>query len=238
MDIQPVRRVRAHEQVVRQLENLISSGELQAGDRLPSERELAGRFQVSRVTVRQALSVLEAMGLIESRIGHGTFARTDVSLSVTNLASALRLARGSLTEQLELRRLIEPQVASLAAERSTDEDCDELLRHISAQEASFAGNEPFVEEDSAFHLAIARATNNTLVVKMVNGIQELLRESHEDSLRAPGGMELSLEGHMRIYEAIRGHRAEAAYDAMLEHILDVERLALQFVARAEEEARG
>ncbi len=95
---------------------------------------------------------------------------------------------------------------------------------------------PFVEEDGAFHLAIARATKNTLLVKMVEGIQELLRESHEHSMRAPGGMQLSLEGHRRVYRAIRGHEAQAAYDAILAHILDVERLILQLLARNEVEA--
>ena len=237
VDIQPVQRIRAHEEVVSQLRALMERGVLRTGDRLPSERELAKRFGVSRVTVRQALSVLQAMGLIESRIGNGTFARAGhKALSVTDLASALRMAQGNLTEQLELRRLIEPQVACLAAERATDADLDELLRYISLQEARLAEGVPFVEEDSAFHRAIARATKNTLLVKMVEGIQELLRESHEHSMRAPGGMQLSLEGHTRVYQAIRGHEAQAAYEAMLAHILDVERLILQLLAQNEAEA--
>jgi GntR family transcriptional regulator, transcriptional repressor for pyruvate dehydrogenase complex len=161
---------------------------LRTGDRLPSERELAKQFGVSRVTVRQALSVLQAMGLIESRIGNRTFARAGhKALSVTDLASALRVAQENLTEQLELRRLIEPQVACLAAERATDADLDDLLRYISLQEARLSQGVPFVEEDGAFHLAIAQATKNSLLVKMVEGIQELLQESHEHSMRASGG---------------------------------------------------
>ena len=237
IDIQPVQRIRAHEEVVRQLRALMEREVLRTGDRLPSERELAKQFGVSRVTVRQALSVLQAMGLIESRIGNGTFARAGhKALSVTDLASALRVAQGNLTEQLELRRLIEPQVACLAAERATDADLDDLLRYISLQEARLSQGVPFVEEDGAFHLAIAHATKNILLVKMVEGIQELLRESHEHSMRASGGMQLSLEGHTRVYRAIRDHEAQAAYDAMLAHILDVERLILQLLARNEAEA--
>lgn len=232
IDIEPVQRTRAHEEVVRQLEDLMRRGVLGAGDRLPSERELAKQFRVSRATVRQALSVLQAMGLIESRIGDGTFARAGLAtLSVTDLASALRMARGTLTEQLELRRLIEPQVASLAAERATGEDIEDLLRNISLQEARFSEGVTFIEEDSAFHLAIARATKNALLVKMVEGIQELLQESHEHSARADGGMQLSLEGHHRVYQAMRAHDAQAAYDAMLAHVLDVERLVLQLIAQ-------
>ena len=192
IDIQPVQRIRAHEEVVRQLRALMEREVLRTGDRLPSERELAKQFGVSRVTVRQALSVLQAMGLIESRIGNGTFARAGhKALSVTDLASALRVAQGNLTEQLELRRIIEPQVACLAAERATDADLDDPLRYISLQEARLSEGVPFVEEDGAFHLAIAQATKNSLLVKMVEGIQELLWESHEHSLRVPGGMQLS-----------------------------------------------
>ena len=188
IDIQPVQRIRAHEEVVRQLRALMEREVLRTGDRLPSERELAKQFGVSRVTVRQALSVLQAMGLIESRIGNGTFARAGhKALSVTDLAPALRVAQGNLTEQLELRRLIEPQVACLAAERATAADLDDLLRYISLQEARLAQGVPFVEEDGAFHLAIAQATKNSLLVKMVEGIQELLQESHEHSMRASGG---------------------------------------------------
>jgi GntR family transcriptional regulator, transcriptional repressor for pyruvate dehydrogenase complex len=237
IDIQPIRHIRAHEEVVRQLRALMEREVLRTGDRLPSERELAKQFGVSRVTVRQALSVLQAMGLIESRIGNGTFARAGhKALSVTDLASALRTVQGNLTEQLELRKLIEPQVAWLAAERATDADLDELLRYISLQEARLSEGVPFVEEDGAFHLAIAQATKNSLLVKMVEGIQELLRESHEHSMRASGGMQLSLEGHTRVYRAIRDHEAQAAYDAMLAHILDVERLILQLLARNEADA--
>lgn len=234
MKIKPVRRVRAHEEVVRQLESLMQSGELSAGDRLPTERDLAEQFQVSRATVRQALSVLQAMGLIESRVGNGTFARAgDTALTITDLASALRMAQGALTEQLELRRLIEPQVALLAAERAVDKDLVEMRRCISLQEARLLEGTPFIEEDSAFHLAIAHSTKNTLLVKMIEGIHELLRESRERSLSTTTSMQRSLEGHRRLYQAIESGDRQAAYDAMLTHVLDVEGLALQLLARTE-----
>lgn len=234
IDVQPVVRTRAHEEVARQLEALMRKGTLRVGDRLPSERALATQFRVSRATIRQALSVLQAVGLVESRIGEGTFARArSAVLSVTDLAAALRMAHGTLTEQLELRRLIEPQVASLAAERATDDDLAELRDYISLQENRLAEGNPFIEEDSAFHLTVARATKNTLLVKMVEGIHELLHESRQHSLRASGGMQLSLAGHHRLYEAIRSHDSQAASAAMAAHLMDVERLTLQWVAQQE-----
>lgn len=182
--------------------------------------------------------MLQAMGLVESRVGDGTFARAAPPvLAVTDLATALRMAQGTLADQLELRRLLEPLVASLAAERATDGDIDELSHYLSLQEARLAERVPFVEEDSAFHLAVARATKNALLVKMVEGIHELLRDSREYSLRTPGGMHRSLAGHRRLSAAIGDHDSQAAYDAMTAHILDVERLSLQSVAEAEADGR-
>ena len=235
VDIRPIRRARARDEIVDQLRVLMKRGALRPGDRLPSERDLATRFGVSRATVSQALSVLQATGLVESRTGEGTFARADKGdMNVTDLASALRMARGTLTEQLELRRLLEPQVAFLAAERADADDVDSLRRYLAAQESHLAEGRPFIDEDDAFHFTIARATKNTLLIKMVEGIHSLLRDSREHSLLATGGAKLALEGHRRVYEAIRRSRPEAAHEAMTAHILDVERLVLELLVQREE----
>lgn len=231
MDIRPVARTRAHEEVARQLQDLMQRGVLRPGDRLPSERELSARFAVSRATIRQALEVLDHNGLIDRRIGEGTFARADSSAaSVTGLVTALRMARGTLTDQLELRRLLEPQVARLAAQRADAGDIELLRQCLDRQQECLDRGIPFVDDDSAFHLAIARAATNDLLAKMVEGIHELLRDSREQSLHAPGGMQQSLEGHHRILEAISRHDEEAAYESMQAHLLDVQRLSLETVA--------
>lgn len=231
LDIRPVARTRAHEEVARQLRDLMKDGTLRPGDRLPSERELSARFVVSRATIRQALEVLDHNGLIERRMGEGTFARADsATASVTTLVTALRLAEGTLADQLELRLLFEPQVARLAAQRARSADLDVLRQAVSRQEEQLARGTPFVDDDSAFHLAIARAATNDLLAKMVEGIHELLRDSRERSLHAPDGMQQSLDGHHRILDAICRHDEEGAYEAMHGHLLDVQRLSLQSVA--------
>lgn len=227
--IEPVTRTRAHEEVAGQLRELLQRGAIRAGDRLPPERDLAQRFHVSRATIRQALSALHSSGLVESRVGEGTFVLSAGS-GVPQLATVLRTANASLAEQLGLRRLIEPQVAQLAGEHAQEYDLDELAQYVSLQQARLREGVPFVDEDSAFHLAIARATKNTLLVKMVEGVHELLRDSREHSLRAAGGMRRSLEGHQHILDAIRDHNGPAAYDAMLAHIRDVERLSFRQLA--------
>lgn len=229
--IQPVSRTRAHEDVARQLQELIRRGVLRGGQRLPPERELAGRFGVSRATLRQALSELRANGLVDSRVGEGTFVRPDAGEGGTDVAAALRMARASLAEQLGLRRLVEPQVAQLAAEHAQQHDVDTLDHYVALQGRRMADGLSFVDEDSAFHLAIARATDNALLATMVEGIHELLRESREHSQRAPGGMQRSLQGHHAILDAIRRGDSQAAYDAMLGHIQDVESLSLSNLDR-------
>lgn len=221
--LRPVRKTRAYEEIVRQLQSLIAQGRLKSGDRLSTERELAQQFGVSRVTVRQALSVLQAMGLVESRIGNGTFARTQVA-EVTVLASMLNLPRSNLVDQLELRRLIEPEVARLAAERATHAQIAQMSRSIELQVKKLDKGVSFVEEDSALHLTIARSTQNALLVRMIESIHELLRGSREASLRERQTMERSLAGHRKIVDAIARHDAPAARKAMLNHVLDVEQM--------------
>ncbi len=219
--LRPIRKTRAYEEIVRQLQSLIAQGQLKPGDRLMTERELAQEFGVSRVTVRQALSVLQAMGLVESRIGNGTFARTRVP-TVTVLASMLNPPKSTLLDQLELRRLIEPEVARLAADRASPSHLREMAGFIELQRERLKQGRPFVEEDSAFHLAIARSSGNDLLVRMMESIHELLRESREQSLRTKDAMERSLAGHRRIIDAVRRHDPKAAQRAMLRHVLEVE----------------
>lgn len=222
--IRRVARVRAHEDVARQLRGLIARGMFRPGERLPPERELAHRFGVSRTTLRHALSDLHRAGLIESRVGAGTFVRA-VDPGGADMAAALRTVHAGLDDQLGLRRLIEPAVAQLAAEHALQSDLIHLERCVAAQRDRAARGVPFVDEDSAFHLAIARATGNVLLGTMVEGIHELLRDSRERSLRAPGGLARSLRGHEAILDAIRHRDGPGARDAMLAHIHDVERLA-------------
>lgn len=237
--LQRIRRTRAYEEIVRQLQSLIAEGHLKPGDRLMTERDLAEQFGVSRVTVRQALSVLQAMGLIESRIGNGTFARKSEAAVVTVLAPVLNPPHSGLLEQLELRRLIEPEVARLAAERATPAQIQDMAHFIELQEQMLSIGRPFVDEDSAFHLAIARGAGNDLVFRMMAGIHDLLRDTRENSLKSNEAMIHALERHREILEAIERGDAKAAHQATLRHVRDVEAriLSIHPTARSDESKR-
>ena len=131
----PVKKVRVYEEIVSKIKNMISQGKLKSGDQLPTERELSEVFKVSRSSVREALRTLESQNFLESRQGDGTYiARQPVETLVQPLASAILTEKDALSELFEMRHLIEPQLAFLAAERATSEEIVEMEKILSIQE--------------------------------------------------------------------------------------------------------
>jgi GntR family transcriptional regulator, transcriptional repressor for pyruvate dehydrogenase complex len=215
----PVRRSRLYEGIVDQLQALIAEGRLKPGDQLPPERVLAETFQVSRTSVREALRALELRGLIEGRQGGGTFVR---SVSVEELArpmaAALLAGKREVAELFELREMIEPAIARKAAERARPEHLAELERILEQQRAKVARGEPYPDEDAAFHYTVAVAADNAALLRLVNVIMDLLRESRSTYLQSGDRPRRSLEGHRRLLEALRAHDPGRAERIMREHI--------------------
>src|SRR5215475_10006899 len=155
LEIRHVRKTRVYHEIVDQIKDLISKGRIKPGDRLPPERELAELFKASRNSVRDAIRVLEQMGLIESRQGDGTYVR---SVSPEELAEPLALmllqSRTQMRELWEVRRVLEPALAEFAASRITDEELDELETILEAQRRKVEAGYIPLEEDTAFHYGI------------------------------------------------------------------------------------
>jgi len=223
----PVRRTRVYEEVVAQIQRLIADGRLRAGDRLPPERELAERFDVSRTSVRDAIRVLEFVGLVEPRQGEGTVVR-DLSPEalVTPVASLLARHRSLLADLMDVRKMIEPGLAARAALHAREEDLEKLTQIVTRQRERVASGESAIEADSEFHYAIATAANNRVVLRVVDVLMGLLKESRERSLQVAGRPERSLAGHQRILQAIRRHDAQAAEGAMRRHLEEIETVVL------------
>jgi GntR family transcriptional regulator, transcriptional repressor for pyruvate dehydrogenase complex len=220
--IEPVKRSRIYEHIVQQIRTLISDGSWRPGDQIPPERELAERFQVSRTSVREALRALEIQGVIESRQGGGTFVRSaDPDVLIPPLAAAILRGQRELVEVLEVRELIEPGVARYAAQRATPELVAELEHILDRQRRCIDDGQPFVDEDTAFHYALARAADNRILLNLHNVILELLRESRQTYLHVPDRPQLSVRGHEGILAAIKAHDGERAYAASLAHITEV-----------------
>ena len=221
--LRAIKKTRIHEEVVTQVRTLIRQGRLKAGDQLPSERELAETFKVSRTSVREALRALEAQGLIVSRTGMGNFvADLPIESLVAPLAKLLIQEKDALADIFEMRRLIEPRIASLAAERATHGEIERMKGILETQSEAVSRGETGVEADAELHFAIGQATHNQALEKLVSGLMEITSESREESLQTSPRREASIESHKRIVSAIDRHDRIAAQKAMLRHIEQVE----------------
>lgn len=228
-DFETVRRDKVYEGVAKQIERLILK-KLQPGDKLPSERELAETLGVSRSSIRDAIRSLELMGMVEPRQGAGTIVREISSESLGNpLANALKRKEELIGELLDFRKMLEPQLAARAATRVSAEEISEMEEILERQEKKLRAGENTVGEDSEFHYAIALASGNSVVLKVLDTLMDLLRDSRERSLQVEGRQQKSLVGHRRILSAIKRHDSDAAKAAMRRHIEDVEEIVQKLV---------
>jgi GntR family transcriptional repressor for pyruvate dehydrogenase complex len=223
-----VRKVRRYEQVAEQIRRLISSGALKPGDLLPPERELAAKLGVGRSSIRDAVRTLEVMGILEPRQGHGTVVR-DLSADalVVPLSLVLTRKRELVTELLDVRRMIEPGLAARAAKNATAEEIAKMGEILERHEAKLRRGEQAIDEDSDFHYAMALASRNSVVLRVLDVLMDLLRESRSRSLQVPGRPKRSFEGHRRILRAIQRHDARAAEAAVRQHLGEIEEVVMR-----------
>ena len=225
-DFEVVRRNKVYEEVAKQIERLILK-KLQPGDKLPSERELAETLRVSRSSIRDAIRGLELMGLVEPRQGAGTIVREISAESVVNpFADALKRRQELVSELLDFRRMLEPPLAARAATHASPEEISEMEEILVRQQEKQAEGDAAVAEDTEFHYSVALASGNSVVLKVLDILMDLLRDTRARSLQVEGRAQKSLTGHKRILAAIKRHDAEAARDAMRRHIEDVEEIVL------------
>jgi GntR family transcriptional regulator, transcriptional repressor for pyruvate dehydrogenase complex len=219
-----VRRNKVYEEVARQIERLILK-RLKPGDKLPAERELAAILKVSRGSIRDAIRSLELVGLVEPRQGTGTIVR-DRRGESNPFASALKRRKEAVSELLEFRKMLEPPLAARAAVHASAEEIAELQAILNRQEQKQNQGKLAVAEDAEFHYNVALASGNSVVLKVIDIVMDLLRETRIRSLQVDGRAQKSFEGHCRILEAIQRRDSEAAETAMLQHIENVEQIVL------------
>ncbi len=229
----PIRPKKLSEEIVSQIKDLIGNGELKPGQRIPSERELAAFLGVSRPSVREAIMVLEAMGFLESRQGGGTYVRSLTEMSMADpLASMVERRDPRMLHALtEVRMGLETWSAYLAAKRAEDSEIARMREFydVMVEQAEGGGWDP--EIDAQFHLTITAATHNTLPVHVLDTIQSLFQTTIMVALgefySKEGYVELLLNHHREILEAIEAHNPELARERMMEHLTLVEeKLAL------------
>ena len=218
----PVSGGRISEEIVDQVKLAIRSGRLGLGDRLPSERDLADRFGVSRVSVRDALRILETNGLIEIRVGArgGAFVTAPPSTLVgEGIANMLIMSVASPTDVTEARLLFETAIISLVCERATEEDLDLLGSICEEQKRALVGGEYAVELSARFHVALASATHNPAIELLIESFRGPLLMSLERAKEvAPAMGRAGVREHVALVAAIRDRDPDRARDIMGRHL--------------------
>ena len=223
MTVNTTRGRRLYEDIVQRFRLLIREGALKPGERLPSERVLAEQLQVSRSSVREAIRSLELQGLVVSKRGSGTFINTDnLEAMVALIASTLTSGSDTLKHIFEMRHMLEPQIAGVAAQRATEQEVSDLESILEQQVQEIANGGTGVDADTAFHFALASATHNSALVKVVSAVEDILRRSRDRSLQEPGRPQRSLASHREILRMIRAGDADGARSAMEYHLTSVE----------------
>jgi GntR family transcriptional repressor for pyruvate dehydrogenase complex len=227
----PIKTQRVYMQIVDQILDMLRKGEFHPGSQLPPERDLSEQLKVSRASLREALSALQLLGLIETRSGQGTFVsnkadstllRLDASLVYQDLESPFAI--------LQARKAVEPSIAALAARQRSSETLQRLkeIQHLAESDSLGLSS----EVDRRFHLAIAEATQNPVLVHMMSVVYELMGQRlwlllRDATAAAPGKLHQYAEHHRAIYEAIARQDEAAAATRMQEHLENVERFMIE-----------
>lgn len=217
-----VRTARASQDIVQQIKTHIFDGKLAPGDRLPTEKELAEQFGLSRITVRDALRVLESQGLISIKVGAGggAFVTDPATQSANELVTdLLRLQRATTHELVEARIVIETAIVTFAAERATPDDLAAMQEAINAARAArTTGKTHFTLYSVDFHVALAKAAKNQVLEFTVDSFRTLFYETLEKLMPNDLMAQRAIEDHQSLLDAIAAHDAKRAREIMREHL--------------------
>lgn len=230
MKFKEIKRKRIYEEVLVQLQEYLLNGDVVPGQKLPSERELAQMFNVNRVSVREALTVLETNGLVERKIGEGTFSLGPTNFEATSLIKAITNKERQVREPIQVRRVIEPQLARLAAQNISEEQLANLRDILRRQEERLKEGKDIIDLDTEFHYAIARATDNSIFVGLLEALNNSLVDTRVTSNMAHGGGERGYAAHKTIFSALEKRDPDMAEEAMFNHVMGVERMMLHYFA--------
>lgn len=226
----PIGRESLTQEVAERIQQSIVSGRLRAGDRLPSQRELAGNLGVSPTVVREALKTLAERGLLETRAGVGTFVLGPSHDSVAqSLALQCELCDVSFEQLYEIRKLFEVPMAGLAAQRAKPQHIERLAEVFQQLKASREDVNAHIAADFELHLTLADATDNPLFRMLTFSLMEILQRNRAFVfLAAPNSWSRSLREHAQLCECVRSGDANGARRIMLEHLQRSERDSIRY----------
>jgi GntR family transcriptional regulator, transcriptional repressor for pyruvate dehydrogenase complex len=233
----PVIRTTLTADIYRKLVGQIIRGVWRPGERIPAERQLGQQLGVGRASLREALKALEIMGMIETRLGDGTYVcKRSEFLSRPLLWAITSSSETDVHELVEARRLIETEMAGLAAERATAEDMKLIGTHLDNMERSRESVGEFLQSDIEFHMAVGQAAHNSILLNALLLIRNLLQDWISSSLQTEGVAEKALEHHKAIFLAIAKKNGAAARTAMQRHLEEMAAIFVEAQKRRREAA--
>ena len=235
--LEPIEQKTMTELVAQRLVALLSNGTLKPGDKLPPERELARQLNVGRTTVREALKLLTLSGLLEAKRGDGTYVRQEFTNFLSQqIEWPVLLSVNEVDMIVEVREGLEVKAARLAAERATPEEVKKIGVFRRLLEIEGRDIERETELDLEFHHAIATASHNELLCRLMLSLQDMLREYIALSNQMTDRIETTVAEHQPIYEAIAAGDPDAAEHAMIEHLASSKTWILNVISDEEQDS--
>ncbi|KUO64869.1 MAG: GntR family transcriptional regulator [Gracilibacter sp. BRH_c7a] len=229
MDIKPIKNKRTTEIILEQIKQFMIDGQLNPGDKLPTEMELADLFQVSRTSIRESLSALSLTGILEIRQGEGIFVKHSLSNAVIEpLTFILLMEKNNVQNILEVRKALEIVAVDLAAERRTEQDIESLRVLVEQMEKDLPEAKNSEHLDLEFHLALATASKNPLLDRLMNTVQEIFGQTLKVTRTLwmmssqEGTTQQLFEEHKAMYVAVANGENGEARRLMYEHLTKVE----------------
>lgn len=214
-------RIPIGQKLAAQISEEIAKGKFKPGDRLPPERELAIQLGVSRTAIRDAIKLLAGQGILNVTHGSGIYVASEdrVTSQISNL---LTIRQGSLRELFEVRKLIEVEAAGWAAERSQPHNLEKIKSIVERANNALDNPGALARLDAEFHLAVAEAGGNSILLGVMLNLLDLLADARKESLSIPGRPARSAGEHNKLAEAIFSHDAAQARQLMWQHLASVE----------------
>jgi GntR family transcriptional repressor for pyruvate dehydrogenase complex len=223
MALKPIKRKRLFEEIIVAIEQFIQDENIQPGERLPSENDLASLFDVSKTAVREAMTVLNMNGVVETRAGSGIYLKDIQGESIVLLVTYNLMQKNELQDILEFRRGLEVEAAGLAATRASEEDLQQIRRAHEELVAANAAGKVGIDEDYGFHFLIISASHNAVYQNIFNTVSSKLKEgmriSKMQSLKLPGGFLQGYKEHEEVIAALFDRNPAAASFAMRNHLV-------------------
>lgn len=204
--------------VAQHIKSMIIDRQLNEGDQLPTESELTAAFNVSRSTIREAVKILIAENVVEIRHGRGTYIARRTGITKDPLGLSFADRKTLLPNLLEARRLMEPDIAALAAERRTTDNLRQLYASIRSMERAHEKGEDYTAFDYRFHCAMAECTQNDVLNRVLPMICECINTGYKLTSRVKGSYERAVQWHRQIYEAVLTQNSQEAKEAMYRHL--------------------